>query len=161
MVQFTPGQLRSAASISAETYRHWKKALAPLRRERRHSPCYTSGDLVAIAVVRVLCLNLGIRVGILTPIANVLFDVCNASPWAVLERGKLIIDISHGQIQFQSDQSNILAEAALVVVPLQLIVTQLRDQLLAVSESSNQQELRFPPTPLAPQTMPATRRGRT
>ena len=61
-VQFTPGQLRSAASIPPETYRHWKKTLLPLRRDCGHSPCFTSGELVAVAVVRTLCVDLGIRV---------------------------------------------------------------------------------------------------
>jgi hypothetical protein len=159
-VQFTPGQLRSVASIAPETYRHWKKALVPLRRDRRHSPCFTSGDLVAVAVVRALCLDLGIRVSALAPVANALFDVCNASPWAVLERGKLILDIPHGQLQFQPELASTLGDGALVMVPLRLIVTQLRDQLLAVSELDVQQALRFPPTPLTSSPTPAAMRGR-
>ncbi|MCI0430083.1 MAG: hypothetical protein L0210_06015 [Rhodospirillales bacterium] len=157
MVQFTPGQLRSAASIAPETYRHWKKALAPLRRERGHSPCFTAGDLVAVAVVRALCLDLGIRVSALASIANALFDSCNNSPWAVLERGKFIFDIPRGQVQFQPELATTLAEGALVTVPLRLIVTQLRDQLLTVTKSEDQQALRFPPTPLTPPTSSAMR----
>lgn len=160
-VQFTPGQLRSVASITPETYRHWKKAIAPLRRDRGHSPCFTSGDLIAVAVVRTLCLDLGIRVSALAPITNALFDVCNASPWAVLERGKLIFDIPHGQLQFQPELANTPGEGALVIVPLRPIVTQLRDQLLAINESDDQQTLRFPPTPLVSPPTPAAMRGRS
>lgn len=159
-VQYTPGQLRSATSIAPETYRHWRKALAALRRDRGHSPCFTSGDLVAIAVVRTLCVDLGIRVGGLSRIANALFDVCNASPWPVLERGKLLFDLPNGQVHFQPELANTIGEGALVIVPLRLIVARLRDQLLAVRESDDQQMLRFPPTGLVAPPKRAVLRGR-
>jgi hypothetical protein len=159
-VQFTPGQLRSAVSIAPETYRHWKKALAPLRRERRHSPCFTSGDLVAVAAIRMLCLDLGIRISALTGIAKTLFDICNESPWAALERGKLIFDIPRGQLQFQSELTSAPIETALVIVPLRQIVGQLRDQLLAVDRVEEQQALRFPPTPIVSPLVSATVRRR-
>lgn len=159
-VQFTPGQLRSAASIAPQTYRHWKKALVPLRRDCGHSPSFTAGDLVAVGVVRALCVDLGIRVSALAPIAIALFDICNSSPWAALERGKLIFDIPHGQLQFQPELSNSFGEGVLVMVPLRPIVVQLRDQLLAVGRLDEQQALRFPPTPLASLPTSAAMRDR-
>lgn len=148
-VQFTPGQLRNAASISPETYRHWKKKLDPLRRARGHSPCFTAGDLVAVAVVRTLCLDLSIRVGTLAPIAYTLFDICNSLSWPVLERGMLVVDIPHEHLEFRSEIFNTFGERALVMVPLRLIVVQLRDQLLSISQLNEQQTLRFPPNPVA------------
>ncbi len=93
-VLYTPGQLRSAILIAPETYRHWKKALAPLRRGRGHSPCFSSGDLVAVSVVQALATNMAIRVGALAPIAETLFTLCNLSPWPALERAKLVIDVA-------------------------------------------------------------------
>ena len=46
-VRYTPGQLRDAVAMPPETYRHWKKVLAPLRRNNtRQSPCFTAGGLV-------------------------------------------------------------------------------------------------------------------
>jgi hypothetical protein len=149
VMHFTPGQLRTAVAIAPETYRHWKKALPPLRRDRRHSPCFTSGDLVAVAVVRRLCLDLGIRVGALAPSAAALFDICNGSPWAVLERGKLLLDIPRGEVRFRSELAIALHDDTLVAVSLRPIVRQLRDQLLSVTRPDDQQALRFPPTPLA------------
>jgi len=160
-VQFTPGQLRAVASIAPETYRHWKKALPPLRRDRGHSPCFTSGDLLAVAVVRVLCVDLAIRVSALAALADALFERCNASPWAVLERGKLVFDIRHAQLQFQAEHANTSGESAIVAIPLRPIVALLRDQLLAGSESASQQELRFPPTPLVTPSTPTAARSRS
>ena len=74
-VLYTPGQLRSATSIAPETYRHWKKTFGALRRGRGHSPCFSSGDLVAVAVVRALAVDMAIRVGALAPIAEPLFEL--------------------------------------------------------------------------------------
>ncbi len=100
-VHYTPGQLRSAVGIPPETYRHWKKALGPLRRDRGHSPCFTAGDLVAVAVVRVLSVDMAVRVGSLTPIAETLFKLCNSAPWPTLERGKFVFDLLKRQVQFR------------------------------------------------------------
>ncbi len=155
------GSIPCAASIAPETYRHWKKTLAPLRRGCGHSPCFTSGDLVAVAVVRTLCVDLGVRVGALSGIAPALFDICNASPWAVLERGKLALDIPNGHLHFQPELANTSGEGTLVIVPLRLIVERLRDQLLAVGEANDQRMLRFPPTGLAAPPKRAALRGRT
>lgn len=156
--QFTPGQLRRVASIAPETYRHWKKTLAPLRRHRGHSPCFTSGDLVAIAVVRALCIDLGVRVGALSRLADALFTLCNDSPWPVLERGKLVFDFSSGQLELQP-VTNAIEGGMLVIVPLRLIIGPLRDQLLAGREPDDQQALRFPPTAVS-SALRSSRRGR-
>lgn len=147
-VLYTPGQLRGAISIAPETYRHWKKALGPLRRGRGHSPCYTSGDLVAVAVIRALAVDMAIRVGALAPIAEPLFELCNLSPWPVLERTKLIVDLSEGEIQLQSELTENNGDRPTITIPLRLIVSRLREQLLAAKDVEVQASFRFPPTPV-------------
>jgi hypothetical protein len=145
-VQYTPGQLRNAVGIPPETYRHWKKALAPLRRDRGHSPCFTPGDLLAVAVVRVLSVDMAMRVGSLTQIAETLFELCNSAPWPILERGKLIFDFSNSQVQFRPELAGNLNERPVAIVPLRHIIAHLRDHLLAVGKPDTQGTLRFPPT---------------
>lgn len=147
---YTPGQLRSAVSIAPETYRHWKKALEPLRRARGHSPCFRSGDLVALAVIRLLTLDMGIRVGTLTSIGEALFDLCNRSPWPVLERAKLIIDLPNATLLLRSDFAETPMDKPLITVPLAPLVSQLREQMLAASSEDVQPSLRFPPVEIAP-----------
>jgi hypothetical protein len=160
-VQYTPGQLCTTASISPQTYRHWKKTLAPLRRGRGHSPCFSPGDLVAVAVVRTLCLEVGVRVGALRKIANTLFKTCNASPWQILERGKLALDIANGELKFQQERANVFGECTLVIVQLRPIIERLRSQLLAASDHEIQRQLRFPPLPVTPQPRRVALRGRS
>jgi len=147
-VYYTPGQLRDAMVLPQETYRHWKKALIPLRRGSGHSPCFTAGDLLAVAVVRVLTDGFSIRVGALSTIADALFEACNAVSWPTLERSKLIADLAKGRLQIRPELENAIFEEPVLVVPLRPLVGHLRDALLTDGGAENQETLRFPPTPL-------------
>ncbi|CAG0948535.1 hypothetical protein RHIZO_00036 [Rhizobiaceae bacterium] len=147
-VLYTPGQLRSAISIAPETYRHWKKALAPLRRGRGHSPCFSSGDLVAVSVIRALATDMAIRVGALAPIAEMLFELCNLSPWPALERAKLVIDVAGARLQLRPELAEVVSDQPLITIPLAPMVARLREQLLAASDSREQASLLFPPMPI-------------
>jgi hypothetical protein len=148
-LRYTPAQLRSAAAIAPETYRHWKKALAPLGRQKGHSPCFSAGDLLAVAVVRVLAIDFEMRVSALGPLGEELFSICNSAPWPTLERGRLVIDVPGRMVQFQPEHGAPLAEGPALLVPLRPLITKLRDQLLAAGEPEIQTTLRFPPTSLA------------
>jgi hypothetical protein len=143
-VRYTPGQLRGALEIPPETYRHWKKTLAPLRRQRGHSPCFTAGDLVAVAVVHRLSIELGIRVSMLTSISEPLFQLCNGAPWPVLERGYLIVDLSGRRIEYTPEFAERSIESVSIAIRLRPIVTQLRGKLLEAANIDDQQALQFP-----------------
>jgi len=143
-VRYTPGQLRNATGIAPETFRHWKKALGPLRSERGHSPCFSAGDLLAVAVVRVLTMDLGLRVGALSPVAEALFDICNASPWPALERSNLILIAGESRVLLVPELEPNIASDLRVIVALRPIVALLRMQLEPVTEDVEQPLLRFP-----------------
>ncbi len=160
-VRYTPGQLRGAMVIPQETYRHWKKALGPLRRGSGHSPCFTAGDLLAVAIVRVLTIDFAIRVGALSAVAGALFEACNASSWPTLERSRLIVDLANGRLQVRPELENTVFQAPVLVVPLRPLVGKLRNALLTDSEAENQGMLRFPPTPLPSKVAAASKGGRS
>jgi hypothetical protein len=147
-VFYTPGQLRSAISISPEAYRHWRKALSPLSRGQGHSPCFSSGDLIAVSVVRTLTVDLSVRVGALNAIAAALFEICNGSPWPALERAKLILDLPAEHLDLRPETATVMSDRPLVIVPLAPIIARLRDQLLAANDGGEQPSLKFPPTAL-------------
>lgn len=146
-IYYTPGQLRNAMLLPQETYRHWKKALSPLRRGVGHSPCFTAGDLLAVAVVRILTDRFSIRVGALSVIAEPLFKACNTVSWLMLERSKLVADLANGQLQIHPEAENGFFEGPVLVVPLRPLVSHLRDVLLT-DRAESQETLRFAPTPL-------------
>lgn len=157
-ILYTPGQLRSVVSIAPETYRHWKKVLGPLRRARGHSPCFSSSDLVATAVIRLLTLDIGIRVGALTSIGEALFELLNRTSWPALERTKLIIDLPNASLLLRGELTETPTDKPSITIPLAPVLAQLREQLLAASNEVEQHSLRFPPVEIAPAI--ASRGGR-
>lgn len=159
-IRYTPGQLRNAMAIPQETYRHWKKALAPLQRRTGHSPCFAAGDLLATAIVRALTVDFGIRVGAISAVADALFEACNAASWPMLERSKLIADLANGRLQFRPELENVIFETPVIVIPLRPLVGYLRHALLADGGGDNQETLRFPPTALSSKREAASTGGR-
>ena len=145
-IHYTPGQLRDAVAVPQETYRHWKKALAPLRRDTRRSPCFTAGDLLAVALVRTMT-GFSIRVGAISAIAEELFRICNDTSWPILERSRLIVDLASQRIELQPESEDINFETMALVCPLRPLVGHLRDALLT-DGVPDQRRLNFPPVPL-------------
>lgn len=158
-VRYTPGQMRSATGISQQTYRHWKRVLAPLGHEEGRSPCFTAGDLLAVVVVRHLTADFAISVGALSCIADVLFGICNAMPWPVLERGRLIIDLPNRRILFLQEPDEVVADGSILVIPLASVVEHLRGALLTGDALDGQGLLRFPPTPIPSRLTAESSRG--
>lgn len=160
-LRYTPGQLRAALQIPQETYRHWKKALPPLCRGFGHSPCFTAGDILAVAVVRVITVDFAVRVGALSAIADTLFEACNGISWPILERSKIIVELANRRLQVRSELENVVIETPALVIPLRSLIGYLRESLLAESTADDaQQMLRFPPTPLPSSLTTASMRGR-
>lgn len=137
--------------MAPETYRHWKKVLSPLRKDKGHSPCFTSGDLIAVSVIQRLSTDLGIRIGALAQIADNLFDLCNMTPWPTLERGKLAVDIPNAKLELRPELSESSGGGILIIIPLRSLIAQLRDQLLSAAQTT-QPSLPFPLTDLSSPT---------
>ena len=144
-MHYTPGQLRDATGLTPETFRHWKKALPPLRALRGHGPCFTSGDLVAVAIVRTLTDELGLRVSAISSVAAELFRTCNAAPWAGLERAKIVLRANGNRLLLMPELDAQPLGDAHIVVPLRPIIAALRDHLAPMPVSGEQPMLRFPP----------------
>ena len=145
-VRYTPGQLRDAAAVPPETYRHWKKVLTPLRRNTRQSRCFTAGDLLAVALVRTMT-GFSVRVGSISAIAEDLFRICNDTSWPILERSRMIIDLANQRLALQPESEDIDLDSPALVCPLRPLVGHLRATLLTNGEP-DQQRLNLPPVPL-------------
>lgn len=151
-VNYTPGQLRDAIGIGQETYRHWKKALAPLRRDAGHSPCFSAGDLLATAIAKILVADYGMRISALSALANDLFAACNSRSWPTLERSLLVLDLRETRVLMQSDDSRLALDEPAMVVPLRALIERLRGALLSGDDNS-QEMLRFPPVAQPSETL--------
>jgi hypothetical protein len=144
-MKLTPGQLRETLGLSQDTYRHWKQALSPLAGRNGYRPCFTLGDLLALAMVKALIEDAGMRVGALQPVAEALFRICNASPWAALERSILVVELADVHVAVMPEDQTRRAKGISIQAPCRPIVGRLREKLLTEQGEEPQQTLRFPP----------------
>jgi hypothetical protein len=147
-MKFTPGQVREMLAISQDTYRHWKGAFPPLRGRNGYTACFTPGDLLALAAVKTLTEDVGIRVGNLGRVAVGLFEHCNRHSWAGLERSLLIIELMRARVTSAPEARPPPLDGLAIVLPLRPIVAALRGRLLLEQVEVQQEALRFPPTAL-------------
>ena len=147
-IRYTSGQVRLAIGIPQQTYRHWKTVLSPLRRDGRRGPCFSTGDLLAVAVVHRVHAGYGIPARAIAGVGEELFKVCNSAQWLTLGDRRLVIDLENRRIELELANGTITGQAPTLVVPLRPIVEELQSALLAGSKPDDQEVLRFPPTPL-------------
>jgi hypothetical protein len=154
-MKLTPGQVREVLGLSQDAFKHWKKVLPPLSGRNGYRPCFTHGDLFAMALIKALTDDAGVQVGALHAIATGLFDHCGKHSWAELERSTLILELARVQITFVPEQQLPQLDGIGLVVPCRRIVLDLRERLLMEKEPIDQGSLRFPPTMVS-----TVRRGR-
>lgn len=145
-VQLTPGQIREVLDLSPDTFRHWKASLPPLMGRNGHRPCFSHGDLLAMALIRALTEEAGIRIGALPTVSGALFAQCNQHSWTELERSTLILQLAGERVEFLPEPHNPAVERVAIVVPCRSIIAKLRATLLRDAIDDEQGNLRFAPT---------------
>ena len=155
-MKLSPGQIREVLGLSQDTYRHWRKALPPLAGRNGYRPCFTTGDLFAMALVRALTEEAGVQIGALSRVAASLFDYCGHHPWTELERSTLVLELARVRVRFFAEASLPQLDGVGIIVPCRPLMVDLRERLLMDNEDVGQGNLRFPPTVVL-----ASRRGRT
>jgi hypothetical protein len=148
-MKYTPLQIREIVEISQETLRHWRRVLSPLKGRNGYAPCFTAGDALALKIVNEIVETLHVRVQMLQPIADELFNICCGINWPRLEQRSLVIRLADHSIQACED-SAILNDAeagVVVVVTLKPHIDNLRSRLTE-SDGQYQYEMPFPPVGL-------------
>lgn len=144
-MRFVPTQAKEAVGISEETFRHWRKALAPLKGKRGYCPCFSPGDLLSLKVVAQLH-ALGIQVRHIAPHANALFLSCSQVAWFGLEDKAIVFDGE--SIELTSVAADPKWDMhSRIVVPLGPLICELR-RCLSLEEPHPQSDLVFPPLEL-------------
>lgn len=143
-ILFTVGQLRSAFALSKQEWRSYRQALAPLNQDSRRSPCFSAGDLLAIAVVRRVSKTLAAPLSTFSSLAGDLFALCGAYPWPQLERSYLLFDLQDLGVELVDlDRWHRPIEFGLLI-RLAPLVAEIRENLLAGGPDP-QHDLAFPP----------------
>lgn len=132
---YTPGQLRDTVGLSKEAFRHWKRVIPVFANGRGHAPSFTSGDVLASAVLRRLTDTVGVRIGRLSEVAPAIFEICNESTLDELRNKSLVIDLEKRSCVLVDDP--ILSAGELFVVcALTPLIEILEFDLLNSSASS-------------------------
>lgn len=148
-MNFTPGQAQEILGLSRATFRHWKGTLPPLAGRNGYGPCFTPGDLLALAVVKVMTDDIGIGVSHLYGIAARLFEHCQRGSWANPERSTLVIELERGRVNSFLEAQPISPDAIAIVLPWRPIIAALRERLLMEKVEPPQGTLKFPPAVVA------------
>ena len=135
-MQYTPGQLRDAVGLSKEAYRHWRRVLTGFPAGKNHGPVFAPGDVLALAVLRLLTDECGLRVGSLGTVSDRIFEVCNETPWEVLGERVLVIDIGKRTCATRGKTEWVVGDNAVVVCPMGPLIERLRDHLVRSSPRS-------------------------
>lgn len=135
-VEYTPGQLRDLAGLSKEMFRHWKRVLPALSTGRKHAPCFSAGDVLATTVLHRISESCGARIGRLAGVASGIFDICNRTPWEVLAKRILVLDLSVNRCMIVAESRDIPVDDAVVICSLESRVAALESRLLRSSPSS-------------------------
>jgi len=145
-MKLTPGQVREILSLSEDRFRHWKKALPPLAGRNGYKPCFSHGDLLAMALIKAMTDDAGVQVGALHAVAANLFDLCGRQSWAGLERSVLVLELPGVRAEFVPEPHVPEPERIGIIVPCRQIIADLRERMLQDAKENEQGHLRFTPT---------------
>lgn len=150
-MQFSQVQLRSTLGISVETFRHWKRVLPPFAQRKRYTSRFTTGDLLAAAILCRLTDQCGIRVGLLPEISEAAVEICNDGSWAALEGKALVVDVEQRTCRIVEDTLVPASQNVVIVCPLNPIITLVRDAM-SRDRSFFPQQHRFVQRPVSKRT---------
>lgn len=142
-MKLTIGQVREALNLSQDAYRYWATALQPVSIRKGRSACFSYGDLLALAIVKVLT-DIGVPVGNLDSAARTLFEICGQLPWAKFERQIAVFSPNDRTATFLPEGQSLAAREATILVPCAPILETLRSRLALDQAGEQQAPLRFP-----------------
>lgn len=147
-VLYTQSQVRLLLSISVETFRTWREAVPALSKHKGHSPTFTPGDVIALAVIAELVGAYGVRISAIAPRLDSLFEACRNQSWPALDTCLVILTKDSVRLLGGSERRSGWNDSSALVVACAPIVTRLRAALVAAEPEDAQGTLQFPLTPV-------------
>ena len=144
-LKLTPAQFRDSIGITQETLRHWRKVLPIFQGRSGYSPIFTTGDLVAGAIVKSLKDTCGISIKMFANHSIEIGKICNETPWTVLSSSTLILNLHDGDCFLISEKHKPEIANLSFAVPLSAIMESLTQGLLLNTDQA-QHLLYFPPS---------------
>lgn len=144
-MKLTPAQFRDAIGITQETLRHWRKVLPIFQGRAGYAPVFTTGDLVAGAIIKTLKDTCGISIAKFADQSISIGKICNETPWATLSNAVLVLSLSDSTCAIVASKAGLQADQLSLTVPLGPVMDHLTQAMLQSSDQT-QHPIYFPPT---------------
>jgi len=116
--------------VSAETIRHWRRAIPYLAARPGKSARFTFTDVVGLATVREVISTFGVRITDVSLGVNALFQLLADARPAVLKDTVAVITVEGGALLPAADLYASCFSCAAVVIPIGSLIDRLRQAAL-------------------------------
>ena len=135
-MKLTPAQFRDALGLTQETLRHWRRVLPPFQDLAGYAPVFTTGDLIAGAVIKRLVDTCGISVSKFTEQSIAIATTCNETPWPELSRCVLILSLEDATCVLRAESAKATAASLSISIPLGPILDGLIQAIICDTDES-------------------------
>lgn len=144
-IQFTQEQVRALAGVSAETIRHWRKAVPYLAGKPGKSARFTFADIVSLAITHEVTTTFGVHIGNVGVGVNALFQLLAETRPTQLENAVAVVTASKALLSSAEDITLRGLDGPILVVPIDPLIARIQRQMLPIAAGAKQTTLPFPP----------------
>ncbi len=144
-IQFTQEQARTLTGVSAETIRHWRKAVPYLAAKSGKSARFTFADVVGLAVTREVITTFGVHIGSVNVGVNALFQLLAETQPTRLENAVAVVTASEASLSSTEDVTVRSLDGPALVVPIDPLIVSIQRHMLPIAARAKQTPLPFPP----------------
>ena len=145
-IQFTQDQTRTLTGGSAETVRHWRKAIPYLSSKTGKAARFSFTDLLGLAITNELVNSLGVHIATVSTGVDALFRLLTICGPASLDGAVVFVTATEAILREVGPDGNgqVTAKPELTIA-LAPLITRIQQHMLPVMPVSSQTVLPFPP----------------
>lgn len=145
-IQFTQDQARTVTGVSAETVRHWRKAIPYLSFKTGKSARFTFAELLGLAITHELVNSFGLHIAIMSTAVDAMFRLLTASGPTALHDAIVFITSTEATLcETTAEGIGRAPTKAALVIPLAPLIARIQRRMLPVMPAHGQTVLPFPP----------------
>lgn len=127
--------------MTEETYRYWRRLLSSLDKKKGRNADFNMGDVLALKVIKMLTENFGVNIKSLIPIEDKLFETCRTIQLESNNNLWLVIRPTAGLIAVCNKDSVSDVSEAILIVPINELVSDLKGKIMENTMNYCQQTL--------------------
>ena len=114
---FSPADIRRVLALPIEQLRNWRRHLPSIGQDRSGQALFDFADLLALAIVQRLVAGLGVRIGMIEPIAPQLVEACRCVNLEEAAAVRMEFDLEGKRMMLRPIEA-LPAEALMILLPL-------------------------------------------